>query len=81
MLPFDVGEIAGDAPGDAGGGVRGSGACWSEEKAGFRALRCMGPFLLLTAVNKSLAKGPAKAKAMPGVAVELKSYSCTVGRH
>jgi len=46
MLPFDVGEIAGDAPGDAGGGVRGSGGRWSEEKGWVSEVKVHGTFAL-----------------------------------
>jgi hypothetical protein len=54
---------------------------WLNDKNAVIGLSRLNPLLKNSAVNKSVAKGPAKAKAMLGVAVELKPYSCAVGHH
>jgi len=48
MLPFDVVEITGDAPGDASGGVRGSGVRWSEEIGWVSGVKVHGTFFVLS---------------------------------
>ncbi len=54
---------------------------WLNDKNAVIGLSRLNPLPKNSAVNKSVAKGPAKAKAMLGVAVELKPYSCAVGHH